>query len=201
MNGEPVKEHPSSLVPIMRSGSSRYGSARGGVPSHGDVPAVRQQRFANYTRSLLKALYNAELDDIQSGVLFPRPTPYAATYLLFRIDNRKAGRELMRRTTKVVASAAHPISPAGDAWFSVALTFQGLKVLGVPAKSLKVSRPSSSKGWRRGPRSSEIRARIPPITGKSHSGGLRSTSCSPPWPPTERASMRFWRRHEALTRH
>ena len=75
-----------------------------------------------------------ELDDIQSGVLFPRPTPYAATYLLFRIDNRKAGRELMRRTAKVVASAAHPISPAGDAWFSVALTFQGLKALGVPAE-------------------------------------------------------------------
>ena len=41
-----------------------------------------------------------ELDDIQSGVLFPRPTPYAATYLLFRIDNRKAGRELMRRTAE-----------------------------------------------------------------------------------------------------
>ena len=93
-----------------------------------------------------------ELDDIQSGVLFPRPTPYAATYLLFRIDNRKAGRELMRRTARVVASAAHPISPAGDAWFSVALTFQGLKALGVPAESWKVSRPSSSKGWRRGPR-------------------------------------------------
>ena len=53
MNGEPVKEHPSSWD------LSRYGSARGGVPSHGDVPAARQQRFANYTRSLLKALYNA----------------------------------------------------------------------------------------------------------------------------------------------
>ena len=36
-----------------------------------------------------------ELDDIQSGVLRPRPTPYAATYVLFRIDERKAGRELM----------------------------------------------------------------------------------------------------------
>jgi len=32
-----------------------------------------------------------ELDDIQSGVLFPRPTPYAATYLLFRIDEREGG--------------------------------------------------------------------------------------------------------------
>lgn len=28
-----------------------------------------------------------ELDDIQSGVLRPRPSPYAATYVLFRIDD------------------------------------------------------------------------------------------------------------------
>jgi len=29
-----------------------------------------------------------ELDDIQSGVLRPRPTPYAATYIGLRIDDR-----------------------------------------------------------------------------------------------------------------
>ena len=77
-----------------------------------------------------------ELDDIQSGVLRPRPAPYAATYVLFRIDDRKAGRELMRRASIFVASAANPTSPAGDAWVSVALTFQGLKALGVPQDSL-----------------------------------------------------------------
>jgi Dyp-type peroxidase family len=77
-----------------------------------------------------------ELDDIQSGVLRPRPAPYAATYVLLRIDDRKAGRELVRRVSNVVASAAHPTSPAGDAWVSVALTFQGLKALGVPQDSL-----------------------------------------------------------------
>ena len=36
-----------------------------------------------------------ELDDIQSGVLRPRPSPYAATYIVIRIDDRQAGRELM----------------------------------------------------------------------------------------------------------
>ena len=77
-----------------------------------------------------------ELDDIQSGVLRPRPAPYAAVYVLFRIDDRKAGRELMRRIRPVVASAAHPESPAGDTWVSVALSFQGLKALGVPQASL-----------------------------------------------------------------
>ena len=29
-----------------------------------------------------------ELDDIQSGVLRPRPTPYVATYIALRIDDR-----------------------------------------------------------------------------------------------------------------
>ncbi len=77
-----------------------------------------------------------ELDDIQSGVLRPRPSPYAATYVLFRIDDRHAGRELMRRFGGVVASAAHPASPAGDTWVSVALTYSGLVALGVPSASL-----------------------------------------------------------------
>jgi Dyp-type peroxidase family len=77
-----------------------------------------------------------ELDDIQSGVLRPRPTPFAATYIVFRIDDRAAGRELMRRLSTIVASAAHPESPARDTWVSAALSFQGLKALGVPQASL-----------------------------------------------------------------
>jgi deferrochelatase/peroxidase EfeB len=68
-----------------------------------------------------------ELDDIQSGVLRPRPTPYAATYIAFRIDDRNAGRDLMRRVSEVVTSAAHPNSPLADTSVSVALTYQGLK--------------------------------------------------------------------------
>jgi Dyp-type peroxidase family len=87
-----------------------------------------------------------ELDDIQSGVLFPRPTPYAATYLLFRIDEREGGRELMRHAARVVASAAHPASPAGDAWVSVALTFSGMKALGVPQESLESFPPEFREG-------------------------------------------------------
>ncbi len=30
-----------------------------------------------------------ELEDIQSGILRARPAPYAAAYLIFRIDDRK----------------------------------------------------------------------------------------------------------------
>nr|WP_153867381.1 MULTISPECIES: peroxidase [Myxococcaceae] len=66
----------------------------------------------------------------------PRPSPYAATYILFRIDEARAGRELMGRLSRVVASAAHPESPAGATWVSVSLTYPGLRALGVPQESL-----------------------------------------------------------------
>jgi Dyp-type peroxidase family len=87
-----------------------------------------------------------ELDDIQSGVVRPRPTPYAATYVLLRIDDPIAGRKLMRRASEVVASAAHPKSPAADVWVSVSLTFAGLKALGVPKHSLDSFLPEFQHG-------------------------------------------------------
>jgi Dyp-type peroxidase family len=87
-----------------------------------------------------------ELDDIQSGVLRPRPTPFAATYIILRIDDRDAGRELMRLLSTVVASAAHPASPSRDTWVSVALSFQGLKALGVPQASLDSFSPQFQQG-------------------------------------------------------
>lgn len=78
-----------------------------------------------------------DLDDIQSGVLRPRPSPYAATYIVLRIDDRRAGRELMRRLSEVVTSAANPNRPGRDVWISVAITYEGLKALGVPQASLE----------------------------------------------------------------
>ena len=42
-------------------------------------------------------MHRLELDDIQSGALHERPSPYVGTYLLLRIDDRAAGRELVRR--------------------------------------------------------------------------------------------------------
>jgi len=77
-----------------------------------------------------------ELDDIQSGVLRPRPSPYAATYILLRIDDRRAGRELLRRLSAVVTSAVAPDAARRDTSVSVALTFEGLKALGAPQPSL-----------------------------------------------------------------
>src|SRR5262249_25971685 len=77
-----------------------------------------------------------EMDDLESRVLRPLPTPYGATYIALRIYDRNAGRELMRRVSGVVTSAANPTSPLADTWVSVALTYQGLKALGAPQDSL-----------------------------------------------------------------
>ena len=80
-----------------------------------------------------------ELDDIQRGVLHPRPSPYVGTYLLLRIDDRRVGRQLLRRLIPVIASEADPVNPYGDTWVSVSITFQGLKALGVgPGSSVTV---------------------------------------------------------------
>ena len=84
----------------------------------------------------MQPMAELELDDIQSGVLRPRPTPYVATYIALRIDDPRAGRALMKRASQVVTSAASPTSPLADTWASVALTFQGLKALGVPPPTL-----------------------------------------------------------------
>ena len=67
-----------------------------------------------------------ELEDIQSGVLRPRPSPYAATYILLRIDDRRDGRALLRRLCDVVTPAAGADQAGRDASVSVSLTFEGL---------------------------------------------------------------------------
>src|SRR5215217_3718827 len=70
---------------------------------------------------------NLELDDIQSGALHPRPSPYVGRYVLLRIDDRRAGRELLRRLLPAVDSGRPTPEPARDAWVTVALSYQGLK--------------------------------------------------------------------------
>ena len=87
-----------------------------------------------------------ELDDIQNGVLHPRPSPYVGTYVLLRIDDRAAGRELMRRLGPVVSAGPPASDPAHGAWVTVALTYQGLQALGVPQESLDSFPPEFRQG-------------------------------------------------------
>src|SRR3954465_1405455 len=87
-----------------------------------------------------------ELDDIQSGALHERPSPYAGTYLLLRIDDRAAGRELVRRLAHIVDSGRPSADPARDAWITAAFTYHGLKALGVPQRSLDTFAPEFREG-------------------------------------------------------
>jgi Dyp-type peroxidase family len=77
-----------------------------------------------------------DLDEIQATVLRLRPAPYFGSHALFRVDDPKAGREFLRRLTPHVDSAANWWKPA-DAWLSVAISYAGLKALGLPEESLR----------------------------------------------------------------
>jgi Dyp-type peroxidase family len=92
------------------------------------------------------ASISLQLDDIQRGVLHQRPSPYVGTYLLLRIDDRRAGRELVRRLLPAIGSASARSDPAQNAWVTVAFTYQGLKALGVPKPSLDSFAPEFQQG-------------------------------------------------------
>ena len=77
-----------------------------------------------------------EVEDIQAPLLHPRPTRYAGSVIVARIDDRHDGRELLRRLIPFVPSAAGQTEPHLEAWATVGLSFQGLKALGVPEDSL-----------------------------------------------------------------
>jgi len=87
-----------------------------------------------------------ELDDIQSGVLHPRPTPYVGTYVVLRVDDRRAGREFLRQLMPVVSAVAPALDRDQQAWVSVVLSFQGLKAIGVPQESLDSFPPEFQQG-------------------------------------------------------
>jgi Dyp-type peroxidase family len=76
-----------------------------------------------------------DVGDIQAGALMPRPNPYAGAYLALRIDDRQAGRDLLRRLIPLVdpVSSFDPVKPVS---LGVGLSFAGLQALGVPEESL-----------------------------------------------------------------
>ena len=55
---------------------------------------------------------------------------------MLRIDDRRAGRELLRRLIPFLADATSPMEPSHQAWVTAALSYQGLKALGVPQDTL-----------------------------------------------------------------
>ncbi|MGO4103725.1 Dyp-type peroxidase [Leifsonia sp. YAF41] len=86
-----------------------------------------------------------ELDDIQAGALYERPSPYVGTYLLLRIADRADGRELVRRLHRIVNPAGAADTPDNTS-LTVAFTYPGLKALGVPQASLDSFAPEFRQG-------------------------------------------------------
>lgn len=77
-----------------------------------------------------------DLNDIQTAVLWRRPTPYAGRYFLLRIDAAADGCELLRRVLPYVTTEADRKNPDQATTVNLAFTYQGLKALGVPQDSL-----------------------------------------------------------------
>ena len=77
-----------------------------------------------------------DLHEIQATVLRLRPAPYFGAHVLLRVDDARAGRELLRRLTPHVDSAASWWNKASP-WLSVAISYAGLQALGVPSDSLQ----------------------------------------------------------------
>jgi Dyp-type peroxidase family len=92
-----------------------------------------------------KSTVTLELDDIQAGALEPRPVPYAGLYQILRLDDRHAGRELLRRLIPYLDSVAS-FDPKIPVSLAVALSFHGLKALGVPEESLASFPPEFRQG-------------------------------------------------------
>src|SRR6266853_6172362 len=77
-----------------------------------------------------------EVSDIQATVLRPRPSPYKGEYLIVRIDDAAQGREMLRRLIPHVAPADNWWTPTLPGWLAIAFSFQGLKALELPQRSL-----------------------------------------------------------------
>ena len=86
-----------------------------------------------------------EIDDIQAGALFERPSPYVGTYLMLRITDRADGRELVRRLHRLVTSA-RTSGGEDETSLTVAFTYHGLAALGVPQTSLDSFAPEFREG-------------------------------------------------------
>ncbi|MFI0229070.1 Dyp-type peroxidase [Streptomyces sp. NPDC017086] len=90
----------------------------------------------NTTATNSAASVHIEIEDVQSGALRPRPVPYEGKFIFLRVDDRHAGRALLRRLLPLTSGGLPSVDPSQDAWVAVALTYQGLVALGLPQESL-----------------------------------------------------------------
>lgn len=77
-----------------------------------------------------------QLDDIQALILRSRPEPYVGIHAMIHIDEAAGGRDFIRRLADYIPSA-HNWADDMEAWVGVAISYEGLKALGLPEASLK----------------------------------------------------------------
>jgi Dyp-type peroxidase family len=87
-----------------------------------------------------------ELHDIQGTVLRNRPMPYYGTYILFRIDDARDARTLVRRLIPYLTSAEEWEHPAENAWINIVFSFEGLRKMGLPEEILAGFPPEFKEG-------------------------------------------------------
>ncbi|WP_232548236.1 Dyp-type peroxidase [Propioniciclava soli] len=77
-----------------------------------------------------------QLDDIQALILRARPEPYVGLHAMVHFDEPDGGRDLIARLAEHIPSA-DDWAEDRHAWSGVALSFAGLRALGVPDASLE----------------------------------------------------------------
>ena len=118
-----------------------------------------------------------EIDDIQAGALFERPSPYVGAYLMLHITDRADGRELVRRLHRIVTSARASGSQV-ETSLTVAFTYHGLAALGVPQTSLDSFAPEFREGMASRAALLGDRVKVLPSAGSSRWGAATYTSPS-----------------------
>lgn len=140
-------EKPPPSVRLAGRAPGRHWGTPGTCRSHApERPAERPNLVPSQENALPlidrmgadlpRAAVSLELDDIQSTVLHQRPEPYFGTHVMLHVEDSRSGRELLRRLTPHVDSAADWWQ-ADDTWMAVAVTYPGLVALGVPQDSLQ----------------------------------------------------------------
>lgn len=76
-----------------------------------------------------------QLGDIQALILRSRPEPYVGIYAMLHVDEAAGGRDLIARLARHIPSAEDWAEDL-TAWTGVAISYAGLKALGVPEDSL-----------------------------------------------------------------
>ena len=196
--------------PVIRDGvdaATRPASRRVPLPRRAEPGPARAARAPlrkrPWTAVTTRRHSPLELDDIQSGALHERPSPYVGTYLLLRIDDRAAGRELVRRLLPLVDAGAAVGRARRRRLADRRLHLPGLKALGVPQASLDSFAPEFRQGMAaRAAELGDVGDEQPGALGEAarHPGRPRRPGRArpPTRPASRRVAERARRAHEEL---